>query len=122
MANEEYVHRGARYPAGFSPIDFGAGRSMADDPQAGIKRHEEYLHADDVGQRILAAVADLSDSYGIAVGHTLGDLARRAGVPQMAAVEAGARLCVGGALLGFISKAGPVVWVLPDYEDSVVRP
>lgn len=106
------------YPTGFTPIVLnGDGASSAGQRQ-GIENHAEFLDSDVVGQKLLLAVASVADTHGIAVGHTMGDLVALAGIPRRAAERAHARLSVGGALFGFISKDKKPVWVLPDYEQS----
>lgn len=106
------------YPTGFTPIVLnGDGASSAGQRQ-GIENHAEFLDSDVVGQKLLLAVASVADANGIAVGHTMGDLVALAGIPRRAAERAHARLSVGGALFGFISKDKKPVWVLPDYEQS----
>lgn len=109
------------YPTGFTPIVLnGDGASPAGQHQ-GIENHAEFLDSDVVGQKLLLAVASVADANGIAVGHTMGDLVALAGIPRRAAERAHARLSVGGALFGFISKDKKPVWVLPDYEQSAGR-
>lgn len=106
------------YPEGFSPIVLDGDVASHVGRGHGIQNHAEFLDSDVVCQKLLLAVASVADTHGIAVGHTMGDLVKLAGIPRRAAERAHARLSVGGALFGFISKDKKPVWVLPDYEDS----
>ena len=90
--------------------------------QRGIQTHTEFRDCDDVGQRLLLAVAGVAGADGLAVGYTMGELVALAGVPRRAAERAHARLSVGGALLGFMSKDNVPVWVIPDYDDVPDQP
>ena len=105
------------YPEGFTPLSLDRDGAAPADRNLGIQNHAEFLDSDVVGQKLLLAVASVADTNGIAVGHTMGDLVAIAGIPPRAAERAHARLSVGGALFGFISKDKKPVWVLPDYED-----
>lgn len=104
------------YPEGFTPVVLDKDGASSLGQRQGIRNHAEFLDSDVVGQKLLLAVASVADTHGIAVGHTMGDLVAIAGIPRRAAERAHARLSVGGALFGFISKDKKPVWVLPDYE------
>lgn len=103
------------YPTGFTPVVLDADRASPMGQHQSIQNHAEFLDSDVVGQKLLLAVASVADANGIAVGHTMAELVAIAGIPRQAAERAHARLSVGGALFGFISKDKKPVWVLPDY-------
>lgn len=115
----------------------GAGFSVIEPPDEGTRdvlhtviRSVDFALCADPEQRMLLAVAAVSDRYGIAAGWDadagaargvgIPALALKAGMDRSAAEQSLDLLCARGMLIRLTAKHPPFapVWVLPDYEDA----